>query len=241
MNDKLIEKLRKLFALAGNNPSQAEAELAMSKAQAMAVEHGIDLALIGQVTDEDDSVIQERIEMGQRLPTVNTFITSVLTKFFNVRIILSGNREMGRRLIFVGKRDAIDTAKYIYTWLGETMVRCWKRYYHNTPAINLNDKQSYLFGFYSGLVGKLDRNRQEIESSKLTNDSDRNKYAVACLNLNQQIQSFMDDNFDHIRKAASKNINVNPTSYSKGIVDGNACNIAKGGIGNNRVAGMIGA
>lgn len=241
MNDKLIEKLRKLLALAGNNPSQAEAELAMSKAQAMALEHGIDLALIGQVTDEDDSVIQEHIEMGQRLPTVNTFITNVLTKFFNVRIILSGSRESGRRLIFVGKRDSIDTAKYIYTWLGDTMVRCWKKYYHNTPGINLNDKQSYLFGFYNGLVGKLDRNRKEVEASKITNDSDRNKYAVACVNLNQQIQSFIDDAFPSLRKTATKSIRVNADSYSRGMADGNNCNIAKGGIAPNKVAGVIAA
>lgn len=238
MNDKLIEKLRKLLALAGNNPSQSEAELAMSKAQEMALEHGIDLALIGQAPDEDDVIIEERIEMGQRLPTTNTFVTNILTKFFNVRIILSGSRVSGRRLVFVGKKESIDTAKYIYSWLGETMVRCWRTYYDNTPGINLADKQSYLFGFYNGLVGKLNRNRNEIESSKLTNDGDRNKYAVACVNLSQRIQSFIDENFDGIRKTATKSIAINAASYSKGIMDGNACNIAKGGI-DNRVVGMI--
>ena len=48
MNDKLIERLKKLLALAGNNPSQEEANAAMAKAQAVALEHGIDLALLGE-------------------------------------------------------------------------------------------------------------------------------------------------------------------------------------------------
>ena len=53
MNDALIQKLKKLLALAGNNPSQQEAEAALSKAQALAIENGIDLALVGSNEQED--------------------------------------------------------------------------------------------------------------------------------------------------------------------------------------------
>ena len=128
MNDKIIDRLTKLLALAGNNPSQAEANAAMAKAQAVAIEHGIDLALIGKVDDNSEITLDE-MRFGQRLPTVNNYVSDILVKFFNVKIILSGSRDTGRKLIFGGKGSDIETAKYIYTWLAETMVRCWHRYY----------------------------------------------------------------------------------------------------------------
>jgi hypothetical protein len=78
MNDALISKLKKLLALAGNNPSQEEAEAALSKAQALAIENGIDLALIGSNEDEE-AIVRENMEFGQRLPTVNVYVSNVLT------------------------------------------------------------------------------------------------------------------------------------------------------------------
>ena len=136
MNDKLIERLKKLLALAGNNPSQEEANAAMAKAQAVALEHGIDLALLGESQAESESeIIRDEMEFGQRLPTVNNYVCNILINFFNVKIISSGSRNNGRRLIFVGKQADTNTAKYVYNWLAETMVRCWHSYYHNNAEI----------------------------------------------------------------------------------------------------------
>ena len=236
MNDALILKLKKLLALAGNNPSQGEAEAALAKAQSLAIENGIDLALIGSSEDEED-IVRENMEFGQRLPTVNVYISNVLTKFFNVRIITSGGRSGGRKLIFIGKQSDINTAKYVYTWLSETMVRCWHNYYKaNTHVINLSHKQSYLFGFYNGLISKLESNKKTVESDKLKTTEEQNKYAVAVVNLQKKIQDFIDNEFENLRSGATKRISMNNDSYSRGLTDGINCNIAKGGIGNRAVA-----
>lgn len=236
MNDKIIERLKKLLALAGNNPSQAEAEAALSKAQAVAIEHGIDLAMLGESQAENETeIIRDEMEFGQRLPTVNSYVCNVLIGFFNVKIILSGGRNNGRKLIFVGKRDDIQTAKYIYTWLAETMVRCWHSYYKNSSGIALSHKQSYLLGFYNGLSNKLQVNKRSVEADRLKTNDDKNKYAVAVVNLQKKIQDFIDNEFDNLRKGAKKKIEMNADSYSRGITDGANCNIAKGGIGNRAV------
>lgn len=236
MNDKIIERLKKLLALAGNNPSQAEAEAAMAKAQAVAIEHGIDLAMIGDSQAENETeIIRDEMEFGQRLPTVNNYVANILIKFFNVKIITSGGRNNGRKLIFVGKRDDIHTAKYIYTWLAETMVRCWHSYYKTAVGIPLSHKQSYLLGFYNGLATKMEANKRSVEADKLKTDADKNKYAVAVVNLQKKIQDFIDNEFDNLRKAPAKKIEMNAGSYSRGMVDGSNCNIAKGGIGNRAV------
>jgi hypothetical protein len=236
MNDALISKLKKLLALAGNNPSQQEAEAALSKAQALAIENGIDLALIGSNEDEE-AIVRENMEFGQRLPTVNVYVTNVLNKFFNVRIITSGGRYGGRKLIFIGKQSDINTAKYVYTWLSETMVRCWHNYYKaNSYTVNIKHKQSYLFGFYNGLISKLESNKKSVESDKLKTEEQKNKYSVAVVNLEKKIQTFIDNEFTNLRSGVTKRISMNKDSYSRGLTDGINCNIAKGGIGNRAVA-----
>jgi len=237
MNDTLINKLKKLLALAGNNPSQQEAEAALAKAQSLAIENGIDLALIGSNEQEDD-IVQDEMEFGGRLPTVNVYITNVLTQFFNVRIITSGGRNSGRKLIFVGKQSDINTAKYVYGWLSDTMVRCWHNYYKNND-VALSHKQSYLFGFYNGLVNKLDVNKYRVEKEKLKTTEDKSKYAVATVNLEKKIQSFIDDEFPNLRSSATKRISVDTNSYNRGVNDGFVCNIAKGGIDNTHVVGQL--
>ena len=234
MNESLIQKLKKLLALAGNNPSQQEAEAALSKAQSLAIENGIDLALIGS-NEQEDSVVRDDMEFGKRLPVVNVYITNVLTKFFNVRIISTGSRYGGRKLIFVGKQSDINTAKYVYTWLSDTMVRCWHNYYKKND-VDLNNKQSYLFGFYNGLVSKLEANKVSVEKERLKTVDDQNKYAVATVNLQKKIQSFIDDEFPSLRTGATKRITMDSNSYNRGLNDGINCNIAKGGISNRAVA-----
>lgn len=238
MNDKLIERLKKLLALAGNNPSEAEAQAALAKAQAVALEHGIDLALLGNVNSDEDQIHQEFISFGQRLPTVNNYVANILVKFFNVKIITTGSRSNGRGLIFVGKNDALQTAKYIYTWLSDTMVRCWHNYYHKNPGVKLDFKQSYLLGFYNGLYSKLEANKKTVESDRLTNDADKNKYALTVVNLEKKFEDFLDEHFPDRRKGIAKKIAVEGNSYSKGVEDGSNCQIAKGGIGNRTVGAL---
>lgn len=241
MNDALITKLQKLLALAGNNPSQGEAEAAMAKAQALALENGIDLAMIGNAEDDSNKVVMEGMSFGQRLPTVNTYVTSILAEFFNVKLLFTGNRELGRGLIFIGKRDDIHTAKYIYRWLADTMVRCWHTYYHTISGVKLAQKQSYLYGFYHGLQLKLKANKQTVFDSKLTNDDSRQKYALACVNLEQRMTDFINAKFgDSVKKQQKKTIDVDPSSYSKGVNDGSNCNIAKGEL-SGTVAGALAA
>ena len=234
MNDALVQKLKKLLALAGNNPSQQEAEAALSKAQALAIENGIDLALVGS-NEQEDGIIREDMEFGKRLPTVNNYITNVLTKFFNVRIITSGGRYGGRKLIFIGKQSDINTAKYVYTWLSDTMVNCWHNYYKSNNVL-LSHKQSYLFGFYNGLVSKLEANKVSVEKERLKTVDEQNKYSIVVVNLQKKIQTFIEEEFPSLRTGATKRISMDNNSYNNGLKDGINCNIAKGAIGNRAVA-----
>ena len=241
MNDKIIERLKKLLALAGNNPSMAEAEAAMAKAQAVALEHGIDLALLGENhTENQEEILLDDMEFGKRLPTVNNYVCNILVDFFNVKIITTGGRHNGRKLVFVGKRADIDTAKYVYTWLAEKMVRCWYRYYESTAGAHIGQKQSYLNGFHSGLSGKLAANKRHVEGARLTTEPDKQTYAVAVVNLQKKMDVAITAAFGKVKDGGKKKIQMDAASYGSGVADGLSCQISKGGIGGNTPVARIG-
>ena len=60
VNELVLTKVRKLLALAGNNPNQAEAFAAMAKAQALMAEHAIAL---GDVETQEVRVVRRDLHI----------------------------------------------------------------------------------------------------------------------------------------------------------------------------------
>lgn len=59
MDNKIIERIKKLFELSRNNPSEEEAKSAALKAQELMAQHGIELTEVEGVTLEKDEKIEE--------------------------------------------------------------------------------------------------------------------------------------------------------------------------------------
>ena len=78
-------------------------------------------------------------------------------------------------------------------------------------------------------------NAYRVEKEKLKTAEDQNKYAVATVNLEKKIQSFIDEEFPSLRSGPTKRISMDSNSYNRGLNDGINCNIAKGGIGNKTI------
>lgn len=229
MDNQIVDKITKLLAKANGNITQAEAQLYMEKAQELALKNEIDISSLKNSNANESVIINESLTFGKRLPTVNAYVVNILENFFNIRIITSGIRATNRTLHFIGKTADIETSKYVYTWLSETMVRCWKNYYESNSGVQLSQKQSYLMGFYYGLDAKLKKNKNDIISSQ-TSEVQSN-YALAVVNTEARMKKVIEKFFPKLKKAISKTVSVEPSSYYKGIIDGNKCNISKGGIG----------
>src|SRR6516165_6134887 len=54
--EKLAERIRKLLALAGNNPSEAEAAIAMERASALLAEHNLTMAEVETLGTDDERI-----------------------------------------------------------------------------------------------------------------------------------------------------------------------------------------
>jgi len=62
--EKIVDKVRKLLALANNNPNEAEASLAAQKAQDLLAAYNLDMSSIGNGSDEDHSRSKNSIMGG---------------------------------------------------------------------------------------------------------------------------------------------------------------------------------
>ena len=101
---------------------------------------------------EDVAVMCNRKSMEDK------YVGSILTKFFNVKIIWTSG---GINLF--GKEAHIAVGKVIYTFLRRTYRSLWHEYYYGKPkhVRDIREKNSYYCGLTLGLAEKLKEQREE--------------------------------------------------------------------------------
>ncbi len=167
ISEQLVSKIKKLLAL-GKSDNINEASLAMEKAQKLCLEHDIDLCSINIDTPAktQEPIIQESIDQKKRLGTVQKYISWLLNKHFNVKVIYTGNRYFGRQINLIGKKIDIELARYIQSYLSDLLPKLWHEYYHSTPGVRLDEKHSYIYGLYQGICEKLRESKEKVKEEK---------------------------------------------------------------------------
>ena len=169
ITDSLVEKIRKLLALASDlNDSKEQAEAAMKKAVALATLHSVDIAAIEvfEAKKSDEPIEKdESISLGKRASVCQTYIGHILRNHFNVRVIYTGSRYYGRGLVLIGKRSDIEIANYIHSFLNTEFMRLWHGYRKTNPMAQTKDRNSYLWGLYDGMCSKLKEGESEAKKS----------------------------------------------------------------------------
>ncbi len=76
---KVIDKVRKLLALAGNNPSQEEAECAMLKAQEILLSNGLHMSDV-ETKDEAKEAVEDAVKVGTRIFTWHDHLGNIVAE-----------------------------------------------------------------------------------------------------------------------------------------------------------------
>lgn len=161
--DEVVEKIRKLLALGERGGTKEEAELAMMKAQEVALRHQIDFSSINVNPPEetyDKVVFGEDVKVGRK-SICQKFISSLIVTYFNVRVISSGNRYDGKKMTFIGKTSDIKIAEYIQGFLSREMMELWKDYKRKTNSPT-SHRNSFIYGLYTGISEKLKSSKANI-------------------------------------------------------------------------------
>jgi hypothetical protein len=162
IQDKTIDKIRKLLLKSNSTDSEAEQQALFQKAQSIALQHDLDLEL---ATIQNESVVEEKqpFEEGEvyhgKLPTISKWVLPIIVNHFQVKDVYH-TRNRKTKLSFVGRKDKVEIAKDVYDRLLKTYDWLWKNYKAENGLDN-RCKGSYLYGLYTGLNEKMKEEKEK--------------------------------------------------------------------------------
>lgn len=245
MIDSKLERIKKLIRLSTSSNSN-EADLALAKARALAAEEGIDLA-IAAIQMDTPQVKEEFVNTskgaGNRKSVTQRFVSWIIGAHFNVKIIYSGNRAYGMKIIFIGRKSDVEMAEYVNAFLNEEFMRRW-HYFQRVNNLPCKERSSYIYGLYQGLNDKLTEARKKAENDrfdflavsqdKTFSNNVRNQYALMIRNEEYELQQMVDKLFPELRKNYSRTrLTGSASSLDTGISHGRTININRP-IGGNK-------
>ena len=156
MDKSVIERIKKLLSLAGNNPNENEAMAAALKAQALMAQYNIE---IDQLEDREvrKEIVEEYCHMESRQRNMKWRYNhaSIIAKNFKCKTFFHG-----RDTVFYGYKDDAAIAKEVFTFLFEVGNKLALEYYNRArrdgreTAYIMN---TYLTGYVEGLNDVLGR------------------------------------------------------------------------------------
>ncbi len=111
--NKMLDKVQKLLALAGNNPSEEEAKLAAKKAQELIAQYNLNLSDLSS-----EETIQYKL-LAAVHPNNNGYrgvLASIIAPNFRCKAVYIGNQ-----MNFFGRQGDVDTCVEVFNYLYKTM------------------------------------------------------------------------------------------------------------------------
>lgn len=195
--EKLMEKVKKLLALAGNNPSQDEANAAYLKAQKLIAEYNLNMSECGEEKEEI-------ITMLATHPNNNGYRTKlavILARNFRCEVMMHSGVVM-----FVGYKADVEVCTEVFNHAykvsrreGQRMERLAKK---NGESIH-GVFNSYVLGFCDGIKYALDKQCTAL-------------MIVVPTEVHDEVQRRSSGKF----KGGMKMKGYNNSAYTSGLVDG---------------------
>lgn len=166
--DRVLERIRKLLALAGSS-NQHEAEIAMRKAHELMLRHNIETTRARAYEAYEVTHLGDPEKRGNR---VEDSVMVLLTEYFFVKVIripvyLPRLGKRGACFEVTGTRPNLEMAKHVYHFLLATAERLWQANRHDARVTSGRDRLAYQAGVIGGFHEKLRSERQELKETGL--------------------------------------------------------------------------
>ena len=227
--EKLIEKIRKLLALA-ESPNEYEAQLAAEKAQALLAEHNLSMSQISDRRSEDE------FEMDGELMTLSrpwrrrmagAVARMYFCKYFYEFVYQDApNRSCGYirydKHCFVGARHNVEIAKIMFEYLESAVERMASEGARTVPS---RERSRYVTSFRYGAVGRVTaRIYERIEEAKrggmIKTESGTTLPALASLydRTQRELEKWVNIHLGELSRSRS----TTPGTHGEGYRDGKA-------------------
>ena len=159
INDKevIISKIRKVLALATNNPSKEEGENAMLLAQKTMIENNIASSDIKEISSKE--VVDEAGYSAQKAKWWHGNLAVIIANNFKCFVYIEHLRYPVSitNIKFLGLKEDVGLAKTIYLYAISIIDHTSKKYASEHKGLNSlsQTKNQYILGFLSGLKSKF--------------------------------------------------------------------------------------
>lgn len=217
--DKIIEKIKKLFALSAS-PNEHEAGLAMQRAYELMEKYEVSIT---EIEREQSAFTKAQFRASRTETLEQKYVLQILIDHFYVRIIhMEGLKAFGKNYCIVGKKHNVILAYHVYTFLSETFKRLWRTNGSKLIRKKMKPKrrnkirESYYFGLHRSLDQKLidKRNALQAEGIVLASDS---------ADLEEFLKNLLPDMHVKEEKIEARDF----AAYEKGMADGSTVEINK--------------
>lgn len=150
--NRIADKIQKLLNLAGNNPSEAEAQAALLKAQALMAEYNIDKESLSAEEALSYDLIQTKVKSHK----FNNQLGMILGSSFACRVII-----VDSKVSFFGRSDNAKAAASAMEFAFKVMVKGGNKATRENGVLPGHQGaahfyNSYVLGFLEGLKATLD-------------------------------------------------------------------------------------
>lgn len=154
--ERVLEKIRKLLALAGS-ANEHEAEIAMRRAHELMLRHNIEHAKSSTASTYE---VRQLGEPHKRANGVDLDIVGLLTEFFFVEVIrvpvyLPETGDHADVFEVIGTTANIDMALHVFAFLRATAERLWQENRGDSRVKSGRDRRAYQSGVVRGFREKL--------------------------------------------------------------------------------------
>lgn len=166
-NDPILDKVRNLLNLAENAGTDAEADLARERAEALMLKRGIDDAMLAAADDGDtDDITNRRITVPAPYPHKKAILLGAIADTQQVKVVIwtpKGGHARGITAEIVGYSRDLDRLEMLYTSLLMQASRQVMRQ-HAPRGGNTNSyRNSWLEGFTGTVKRRLMRLQKQAQ------------------------------------------------------------------------------
>lgn len=217
--ERVIETIKKLFAVAANNPNEGEAKNAMLLAQKMMAKHHIemkDLAADPVLNPVTNTVIHS----APRFPFWQTLLLETIAHEFRCYAYHETIRKTICRLRFVGRAEDIKIAETVFIFavtVAKELAQINIRSRGDTGATR-RAREAFLMGFSCGVREAFQKQKEENKEGwglVLVPDSEvKKEWAQISLHFRTMKKTTSTDNSAYQSGyAAGRNFNPNPSGF----------------------------
>jgi hypothetical protein len=216
--DSLIDRISKLLSLAGNNPSEKEAEAAAAKAAHMMAEHNISMAQVASAQAANDMknglhAEYTRVYMSTRNEWVIS-LASVVARACDGRIVFAkGTRYSEGFIDFFGPEGSVESMIALFRYLefqfpGMATSAFLKEKAMGNPIHGKRFKNSYLHGLVAGVQTRFREMRRVVDENN----------SSALVVIGKAVEKKMNEVHGRTR-AHNTSRNLDRGSYYRGMSD----------------------